>query len=495
MSLYGGIELTGKPSPQNIQRLDLLPMAAINEMQRIGIAIDKDWFAELSIRLGDEMDELKREVISHIPPEKLEEFMSRAGLDEEEEKHGFESIQDWSPFNIDSNDQLAEILYDVLDIGRGRQLKLTKSGTRISTGKKQLEQLKHEHPVVQPLLDYRERAKLKSTYSEAIPRQTIHHPVGLCPVCELVHTHETDRIHAQFPSTRTTTGRFSSKHPNLQNIPARTLLGALIRKGFIASPGMEFVSGDFSQVEMRLGGNYSLDTNLLRIFHQNLDPHTDTAMRAFMKTKDEVESKSGKMLYRAPCKNVNFGVFYGLSAPGLLDLMGVTYATAGLPLPDWCTLDWCDKFIKDWFELYPGVQDYIDQQHYRARRYGIVWDLFGRVRRVPEVYSVHERIQAAGLRQAGNMPIQSTAAGLNKIGMAEVQHTLIERLRAEGIYCWPMVTVHDELIIEVEQGYGDLVRYEMERIFSEVMRDRDTGEYMCAVPIKADGKVMSRWEK
>ena len=494
MALYGGVELTGKPDLQNVMKLDSLPMEAIGEMSRIGFAIDREWFWELSSRLEREMRELRAEICSYIPSEKLEEFISRSGMDEEDDDG--ESNLDWSPMNVDSNEQLATLFFDVLGIGKGRQLKMTKGGDRISTGKKQLEQLKRDHPIVAPVLAYRERAKLKSTYSDALPLWAKFHPRGKgCQVCELDHWVDSWRIHGEFPTTRTTTGRIAHRKPNTGNIPARTELGGQIRKGFVATEGTELVFCDWGQFEMRLGAHYSLDSNLLRIFHEGLDPHTDTAMRAFKKFKEECETKQGKMLYRAPCKNVNFGVFYGLSGPGLLDLMGVTYATAGLPLPDWCTVEWCENFIAEWFGLYPGVQRYIDNQHYRSRRYGIVWTLCGRVRRVPEIYSVHGRIQSAGLRQAGNAPIQGTQADLNKIGIAEVQDTVVKRFRAENIHCWPVVTVHDELGLEVQQGYGELVKYEMERVFSEVMRDRDTGEWMCAVPITSDGKVMNRWEK
>jgi DNA polymerase-1 len=493
MPLYGGVQLVGKPDPTNVMLLDSIAMPAINEMTRVGMAIDKDWFHILSSKLELEMTELRREVLNYIPPEKMEEFLVRSGLDEEEKPEG--ELEDWSPVNLDSNDQLAELLYDVLDIGRGKQLKLTKGGNRISTGKKQLEQLKREHKVVRPLLEYKGHAKLKSTYTDTLPRQAVHHPRGYCPVCELTHDAETDRIHAQFPSTRTSTGRFASRHPNLQNIPSRSEIGRLIRMGFTASPGKVLVGCDFSQIEMRDGAHYSLDPNLLRIFREKLDPHTDTAMRAFNKSKEEVTTEEGKLLYRDPCKNVNFGVFYGLNAPGLLDLMGLTYATANLDLPSHINLDWCGGFITSWFDLYKQVLVYLDTQHYRCRRYGMAWDYFGRVRLIPEVYSPHERIQAAGLRQGGNIPIQSTAAGQNKIGIAMVYNELVLRLRSEGIYIWPMVTVHDELLVEVDEEYGELVKIHMEQLFSEVMRDVDTGEWMWAVSIEAKGKVMDRWAK
>jgi DNA polymerase-1 len=203
----------------------------------------------------------------------------------------------------------------------------------------------------------------------------------------------------------------------------------------------------------------------------------------------------GKMLFRAPCKNVNFGIFYGLTAEGLYDLMLLTYATAGLDIPDWLTLDWCDNIIEEWFGLYPRVKRYMDDQFYRAARYGIAWTLLGRIRRIPEVRSVHTRIVAGGQRQAGNSPIQGTQADLNKIGLAEFYDKVILRARREGIAASILINVHDEIVFEHEEGYGDLMIAMGEDIMSQVMVDRETGVNMCAVPIVAEGHVMSRWQK
>lgn len=474
MALYGGINIVGKPDLENVRRLDLLPMPCINEMSRVGMAIDKEWLGNLSAQFAAEMDQLRYEICSYIPPEKLDEFIERSNMDDDE---------DYLPMNVNSADQLATLLFDVLGVQHGHSVKATKSGGRASTGKKELEKFKRNHPIVPNVLEYREVAKLKSTYADALPLLAVWDDET-----------QADRIHAEFPTTRANTGRLTSKNPNLQNIPVRSERGRKVRAGFIASPGMEYVFADFGQFEMRLGAHYSKDANLVRIFSQGLDPHTDTAMRAFQKSKQEVESETGKMLYRAPCKNVNFGIFYGLTPQGLYDLMMLTYATAGLDVPDWLTLQWCEQFIADWFKLYEGVNDYIENQYYRARRYRVVWTLLGRVRRVPEVRSVHKRVVAAGLRQAGNMPIQGTQADLNKIAIAEI-YAAIQEIRTQGVRCWPVVSVHDEFGAEIEQGYGELLKDMMEDIMSRVMVDRETGEHMLRVPIVASGKVSQRWSK
>lgn len=498
MSLYGGIQLPGKPDLSNVLKLDLLPMPALAEMTKTGMAIDRDWFSDLSSQLGSEIKELRSHICSYVPQDKLDEFTARAIQAEDEPELDVDDSdpdkEPPSPINVGSTQQLSKLLFDVLGIGAGHSLKMTKSGSQISTGKKQLEKFKREHPIVPLVLEYKEKSKIKNTYSDKLPLMAVLHKANSC-WCGENHWYDSHRIHTQILTTRTSTGRLASKSPNLQNVPARTELGRRTRAGFIPSPGMDMFAVDFGQFEMRLGAHYSMDENLLRIFHQNLDPHSDTAMRAFKKTLDEVENGIGKMLYRAPCKNVNFGIFYGLTAEGLYDLMLLTYATAGLDIPDWLTLDWCELFIEQWFELYSGVRGYMDAQFYRAARYGIAWTLLGRIRRIPEVRSVHPRIVQGGQRQAGNSPIQGTQADLNKIAIAEVHDVVVKRARREGIACKMLITVHDEIVGECEQGYGELIVNMCEDVMSRVMVDRDTGVDMCAVPIKADGHVMSRWQK
>lgn len=476
--LHGGVGVPGKPDLENIRKLDLLPIPMIRRMQQYGIAIDREWFWDLSKRLDQEMLVLEAEICSSIPSEKLQQFIEQSNLD---------SDDDYAPMNVNSGDQLASLFFDVLGIGEGRQLKTTKSGARISTSKKQLEQLKRSHPIVQKTLDYRERAKLKSTYADTLPQIAREHPAGSC-WCGLKHWDKTWRVHTEYMTTRTTTGRIASKLPNLQNIPSRTALGREIRKGFIASPGMRLVSCDESQEEMRLGAHYSQDPELIRIFKLGLDPHNETAKRAFKTDTPD------KISQRTPSRNVNFGVFYGLTGAGLLDLMAVTYATAGMDLPEWLTEEWCDEFIQDWFKLYSGVVGYLEQQTYRARRYGMVWTLFGRIRRVPEIHSVHRHIREAGLRQAGNMPIQGSGADWMRLIMGEAEEMLLRWLK-EGVWCWPLLTVHDELVVEVEEDYAEMIQYEMITIMQNVMTDKETGAEYCRVPIKADGKIQTRWDK
>lgn len=485
MSLYGGITLSGQPDLENIRKLDLLPMPAIHDMMRAGMAIDRDHLHELTLEIDKEMVDLRKDICEYIPEEKLDEFVGRAaGINDQDPLD-----DDYLPMNVDSSEQLAKLLFDVLGVGEGQRLKLTKSGKRISTGKKQLERLKREHSIIQVILDYRERAKIKSTYTQPLPKKAVLHEKGLCGQCGMVHFSPSWRVHTDIVTTRTDTGRLASRNPNLQNITTRTELGRRVRAAFVASEGMQLVGADYSQIEMRLGGHYSLDPNLLRIFRNHLDPHTETAKLVFGVEKPD------KLTQRDPCKNVNFGVFYGLMAPGLFDLIAATYGTAGLPMPDWLTIEWCENFIEQWFGIYEGVRGYLDQQEYRALRYGAVWSMFGRIRRVPEVKSTHDRIRAQGIRQAGNMPIQGTSADMIRLAIAAVQDQVVRPYRDEGVQISQVLTVHDEIILEVEEDYAESALAMMETVMAEIMRDEDTGEWMLEVPVEAEGAVMDQWKK
>ena len=485
MSLYGGIELVGQPSLENVRRLDLLPMPCISEMMRGGFRIDPDYLNDLADKFTIQADDLKADICSYIPHDKLDEFIGRSKLDDEDA---------YLPMNVDSTDQLVELLFNVLGVGMGKKLKLTKGG-KPSTGKKQMEQLKLEHPVVQKILSYRELAKLISTYCRKLPKIARWHKAGVCDICVFdgeawVHDEGGWYIHTQILTTRTATGRLSSKSPNLQNIPARKAIGKSVRRGFVASPGMELVSVDWAQMEMRLGGHRSKDPNLKRIFDADLDVHTDTAIRAFGLPPGV---KPDKHTQRDPSKITNFMIFYGATETGLFDQLLVNFAEAGIPTPEWLTLEWCKRFIDQWFnELYPSVKECMDAQAYRAKRYGVVWTMCGRINRVPEVRSVHNRIVAAGIRQCGNSPIQGDNADLLKIALAET-HELLRRFRREGVRARSVMTIHDEWIGEVEQGWGDYLRWAVEEIFEKVMTDKQTGENYCSVPLKADSEIIMRW--
>lgn len=482
MSLYGGVEFCGRPDLENVRKLDLLPMKPVMEMQRYGMAIDIPHLEALTETLTHEINELRYLICSEIPADKLDEFIEKSNMDADD---------DYLPMNVGSIQQMRRLLFDVLGVGKGHQLKLTKSGD-VSTGKRQMEARKSDHPIIQKVLDYRERAKLRGTYTVKLPRFAKFHNHGKCKVCGLNHKYPTFRAHTNIMMTRTTTGRFASARPfNLQNIPVRSKHGKEVRRGFIASPGTRIISVDFSQLQLRILADRAKERKMIWIFENDKDPHTMTASWTFGVAEDKVVKAQ-----RDPSKNVNFGIVFGETAPSLYDqLISDSYGRSGTPVPDWLTLEWCKTFFSRWHGIYEDVQPYMDQQHYRAFRYGVVWDMFGRVRRIPEVRSVHNRVIAAGLRQAGNHPIQAPDSGMMRLVMAEVQEVVIEPLQREGIWCWLLMTIHDELLIEVDEEYAEFVKNQVICVFENVMVDRQTGKNLFRVPIRAEGHVSERWEK
>lgn len=515
MALYGGIRLPERPDVHNIQRLDLLPLPMIAKMHRYGMRIDVDAARALSSKFQSDMLSLKRDIANVIPPSILDKFVDAAAAIDEPDEQPYITNNSASPaatalldteddaranrlFNIESSQKIASLLYDHLHLHLNLDVKIkkTKSGDRLSTGKKTLEQLKRKHPVVQLILNYREIAKLDSTYARALPLRATLHPKGKeCPVCGRRHYSSEYRIHTQILTTRTETGRTASKKPNLANIPARSELGRLIRALFIASEGCVISQRDFSQIELRLGADRSGDEDMIRIYRANGDIHVDTAMRAFNKTYEEVTSDEGKLNYRAPCKNVNFAVFYLISGDGLLDLMASTYATAGKELPAHIDKRWCEQFIEIWFGLYRGVKRYLMQEESKIRRYGIAWTAAGRVRRIPEARSYHPYIQAAGVRQGSNHGIQGYSADIMKLAMGELDARLNVMQDEYLIPSYPLMTVYDELLIEAAEDDAYTIQELTGEVMDNVLVDKNTGVLQCKVPIVSEGKLMTAWKK
>lgn len=316
------ITLVSHPDLINVRNLDLAPLPMLARMMRYGTAIDLDYLSGLSEELGDTKSDLEREIRKHVPAHKFAEWKGKAEVKEDEEGDDEEAgVEDSAllSFNINSPEQVAWFLFDTLGLGEGQNLKRTPDGKRISTGKKQLEVLKGEHEVVKLLLDYREAAKLKSTYADALPHKAVLHPKGRCPYCsipgdERSHREAHYRVHTTFTSTRAATGRLASKAPNLQQIPKRSKMGKRIRAAFIPQPGMKWVSADFSQIELRILAHYSNDPYMRHIYDIGGDIHSMTAMKAFgilQSTYDsftEAEKKEFEDYKRLPCKNVNFGI-------------------------------------------------------------------------------------------------------------------------------------------------------------------------------------------
>lgn len=497
MALFGGVQLPNKPDPENVRRLDLLPVPMVRKMMRNGFRIDPPHFAALSSRLQSRMSDLRHDITSEIPPDALDRFVELSGMGDGEDDTPDDEVLEQADytFNVESSKKMAELLYDVfrLQFTAGVKVKKTKSGERLSTGKKTLEQLKREHPIVPLILEYRECSKLDGTYAQSMPRRAKLHPKGPdCPLCGRFHYSEERRVHTQITLTRTATGRTASKNPNLGNIPTRTKLGQEIRAGFVASDGHVIVQRDWAQIELRLLADQSGDPTMLDVYARDGDIHLETAMRTFDIPSPELVDK---LLHRAPSKNTNFAVCYLITGAGLLDLMAVTFATAGKPLPEYMTEKWCDEFIEKWFGVYDRVKPYLDQQESIARRFGINWTPTGRVRRIPEVYSYHSYIQSAGVRQGCNHGIQGFSADLMKLGMGELDERLEVFEREYKIANYPLMTIYDELLTEVPEEHGYAVMALKEEVMDGVLTDKQSGKLLSKVPIKSDGKLLTRWTK
>ncbi|GIW35039.1 MAG: DNA polymerase I, thermostable [Meiothermus sp.] len=346
-------------------------------------------------------------------------------------------------FNVNSRDQLEVVLYD--------ELKLSASGRKTQTGKRStaasaLEELLGQHEIVDRILTYRELTKLKSTYLDPLPK--------------LIHP-KTGRLHTRFNQTGTATGRLSSVDPNLQNIPVRTEIGRRIRKAFRAAPGMKLIAADYSQIELRVLAHMSGDENLIRVFREGQDIHTQTAAWMFGLDLDRVGAEQ-----RRAAKTINFGVLYGMSAHRLSNELSIPYAEA-------------ENFIERYFASYPRVRAWIEHVLAEARQKGYVETLFGRRRFVADLDSRIRSVREAAERMAFNMPVQGTAADLIKLAMVKLQPEL-ERLGAHLV-----LQVHDELLVEAEESRVPEV--------SEAVRAVMQGAWQLEVPLEVGIGVGDNW--
>ena len=326
-------------------------------------------------------------------------------------------------FNINSPRQLAEVLFHKLGLQAGRRTKVTKG---FSTSIDVLEELADLHPLARHVLDYRQMAKLKSTYADALT--------------ELIHP-DSGRIHTCYNQTVASTGRLSSSEPNLQNIPARGPWGVRFRRAFVADPGHVLLAADYSQVELRVLAHLSGDPALIETFLAGRDIHEETARLVFG------EAAGAEARRRA--KIINFSIIYGTSAFSLARELGTSTAEA-------------QKFIDRYFAELPKVREFLDRTVEEARERGFSETIFGRQRQVPELRAPDRNLQQAGRRIALNNPVQGSAADIIKRAMLRADRALA----AGGLRTRMTLQVHDELVFEVPEGeekaVGPLVREAME---------------------------------
>ncbi len=347
-------------------------------------------------------------------------------------------------FNINSTQQLGEILFKKLELPTVRKTK-----TGFSTDAGVLDALRHHHPIIDKLLEYRQYTKLKSTYIDALP--------------QLVHP-RTKRLHTSFNQTVAATGRLSSSDPNLQNIPIRTELGSAIRKAFI--PGgkeLLLLSADYSQIELRVMAHICRDEGLTEAFRNEEDIHTTTAAKVF-----GVEASEITRDMRRKAKEVNFGIMYGIGPFGLANRLEISQAEAR-------------EIIQRYFERFPGVRRYIDETIANAKQQGYVSTLLGRRRYLPELHSRNRNIRSNAERQAINMPIQGTAADMIKRAMIEIDR----KMREQHLRSRMLLQVHDELVFEVFDSETEI----MKDLVGSAMRSA----VELRVPIVVEIGVGSNW--
>ncbi|MEY3798443.1 MAG: hypothetical protein RLZZ572_624, partial [Pseudomonadota bacterium] len=341
--------------------------------------------------------------------------------------------------------QLQEILFDKLGI---KPTKKTPSGAP-STDEDVLQELALDHPLPKVLLEYRGLAKLKSTYTDKLPRMI---------------NASTGRVHTSYNQAVAITGRLASSDPNLQNIPVRSAEGRRIREAFIAPAGSVIVSADYSQIELRIMAHLSQDAGMLKAFANNEDIHRHTAAEIFGVELTEVDSEQ-----RRYAKVINFGLIYGMSAFGLAQNLNIDRASA-------------QSYIERYFARYPGVRDYMQSTRDMAKQRGFVETYFGRRLWVPEINSPNGMRRAGAERAAINAPMQGTAADLIKLAMIAVDQWLGEaKLQTKLI-----MQVHDELVLEVPEAELAVVKAKL----TELMQ----GVAQLSVPLLVEVGVGKDWE-
>ncbi|MBA7483430.1 DNA polymerase I [subsurface metagenome] len=384
-------------------------------MERNGVALDVELLRQMSHRLGEQLIKLEAEIYSNVGHR----------------------------FNINSPRQLGSVLFEELKLPVAR-----KARGSYSTGAAVLEELREVHPIIEFILDYRQLAKLKSTYIDALPS---------------LISPKTGRVHTSFNQTRTATGRLSSSEPNLQNIPVRGELGKQVRQAFIAPPGSCLLGGDYSQIDLRALAHLSQDKSLLSAFHNNEDIHSATAAQLF-----GVDSSQVKTDMRRLAKTVNFGVIYGMSDYGLEQATELSRKEAA-------------RFIAAYFEKYPGVKQYLESTKEQARKVGYVQTLLGRRRTIPEIHSDNRQIREAAERMAINMPVQGTSADIIKVAMINLYREMAQRRLTSKL----LLQVHDELLFEVPREELEEMRQLVPKIMSTALK--------LSVPLEVDIKVGNNW--
>ena len=397
------------------QEVELPLVTVLAHLEINGFLVDDNQLKEFADKLGEKIDALTNEIYMLAGEE----------------------------FNINSPKQLGVILFEKLEL---KPVKKTKTG--YATNADVLEKLRDKHPIVNFIMEYRQLAKLKSTY---------------CDGLTAVVNPNTHRIHSVFTQTVTVTGRLSSTEPNLQNIPTRTELGREIRKMFVAKEGYVLVDADYSQIELRVLAHIANDETMINAFRNNEDIHAVTASQVLGIPLEDVTKEQ-----RSSAKAVNFGIVYGIGEFSLAQDLHISVKEA-------------KAYIESYLEKYNGVRNYMESIKEQAKKDGYVKTMLNRIRYIPELKSPNYNIRQFGERVALNTPIQGTAADIIKLAMVRVDNRLIN----EGLKSKLILQVHDELIVEAHKDEVDKVK----QILSEEMQ----GAMELNVPLKVDMSTGHSW--
>ena len=412
-------QIAANPQLEEVYRRIEVPTAVVlRKIERNGVLIDADLLGVQSHELGKRMLELEQGAYD------------LAG----------------QKFNLNSPKQLGEILFDQMKLP---VVKKTPSGSP-STDEEVLQKLAEDYPLPKLLLEYRSIAKLKSTYTDKLPKMV---------------NAQTGRVHTNYAQAVAVTGRLASNDPNLQNIPVRTAEGRRVREAFIAGPGKHIISADYSQIELRIMAHISGDENMLRAFAEGEDIHRSTAAEIFDIATSEVSSEQ-----RRYAKVINFGLIYGMGVFGLAKNLGIERNAA-------------QRYIERYFLRFAGVKRYMEQTRELAKAQGYVETVFGRRLWLPEINSPNGPRKAGAERAAINAPMQGTAADLIKLAMIAVQ----DWLEAENKQSIIIMQVHDELVLEVPDAELELMKVELPRLMAQVAQLR--------VPLLAEVGVGKNWEQ
>lgn len=408
--------LSESPSLKKLnEQVDLPVIPVLARMEYDGILLDSNYLHAFEEQISDTISDLEQEI------------------------YGYADEQ----FNIASPAQLAIILFDKLGLPTQG---IKKGKTGYSTAANELDKLKHAHPIIALIGQFREVTKLKNTYVDTLPKMVDGH----------------GRLHTTFNLTIAQTGRLSSADPNLQNIPVRTELGKHIRTAFVAGKGRKLVSADYSQFELRLAAAMSGDTEMIDMFNRGADIHMTTAAQVYGRAPEDVTKQM-----RSAAKTINFGVLYGMSPHGLAAATGMTFSAA-------------KQFIDEYFKLRAPLLGYLEGLKEKARTDGYVETLLGRRRPMPDIKSSNFIVRSSAERAAMNMPIQGTEADLMKLAMVAVEKALEKFEDAKQL-----LQIHDSILVECASENAEMV--------AKIMQETMEAIYELPVKLAVDTSIGDNW--